>query len=286
MSDLRFDRAGGKLRIAALLATLATPALVHAQAAGTASADTGLSEIIVTATKSGAASLQKVPIAIQALSGETLMQRGATSFVDFAGSVPSLQFNDLGPGDKKYIIRGVASTGASTVGVYYDEAVITAANSNDGGGRNADIRLYDLERVEVLKGPQGTLYGASSMSGTIRFITNKPKYDVFEGNITGEIGATQKGGTNYNLHGTINLPIVKDKLALRATGWLDDQSGYIDQPRIPAGRRDNVNNEDVRGGRVLLRFNPAEALTLTASVTVQSLKSGGQRQAAYLQPDR
>lgn len=275
MSDLRFDRAGGKLRIAALLATLATPALVHAQAAGTASADTGLSEIIVTATKSGAASLQKVPIAIQALSGETLMQRGATSFVDFAGSVPSLQFNDLGPGDKKYIIRGVASTGASTVGVYYDEAVITAANSNDGGGRNADIRLYDLERVEVLKGPQGTLYGASSMSGTIRFITNKPKYDVFEGNITGEIGATQKGGTNYNLHGTINLPIVKDKLALRATGWLDDQSGYIDQPRIPAGRRDNVNNEDVRGGRVLLRFNPAEALTLTASVTVQNLKSGG-----------
>lgn len=233
----------------------------------------GLADIVVTANKRGAQSLQNVPISIQAVTGDTLAARGAISFVDFAGSVPSLQFNDLGPGDKKYIIRGVTSTGASTVGVYYDEAVITAANSNDGGGRNADIRLYDLERIEVLKGPQGTLYGASSMSGTIRFITNKPNLTEFGGNVTGEIGSTRKGGTNYNLHGTLNLPIVNDKLAIRLTGWYDDQSGYIDQVRIPAGPLKNVNNELAKGGRALVRWKPIDDFTLTGSATIQKLSS-------------
>ena len=238
-------------------------------------ADGGLEEIIVTATKSGASSLQKVPIAIQAISGETLSARGADNFAKFAGSVPSLQFDDLGPGDKKYIIRGVTSTGASTVGVYYDEAVISASNSNDGGGRNADIRLYDLERIEVLKGPQGTLYGASSMSGTIRYITNKPQLNLFEGNATAEIGATEKGGLNYNVHGTVNVPIVKDVLALRVTGWLDNESGFIDQTRLATGRVNNVNDEHVTGGRALLRFRPSDSFTLTASATSQNLTSHG-----------
>ena len=268
-----------------LIATLALPASAASaqQQSGSPketgsqkSADAGgLEEIVVTATKSGAASLQKVPIAIQAISGETLNARGADNFAKFAGSVPSLQFDDLGPGDKKYIIRGVTSTGASTVGVYYDEAVISASNANDGGGRNADIRLYDLERIEVLKGPQGTLYGASSMSGTIRYITNKPRFNVFEGNVTTEIGATEKGGLNYNLHGTVNVPIVKDVLALRVTGWLDHESGFIDQTRLATGRVKNVNDERVTGGRALLRFRPSDAFTLTASATTQKLKSHG-----------
>jgi iron complex outermembrane receptor protein len=259
-----------------LLAGAAIPQVAYAQDAATAAAsDNGLAEIVVTASKRGAESLQSVPIAIQALTGETLAAKGANSFADFAGSVPSLQFNDLGPGDKKYIIRGVSSTGASTVGVYYDEAVITAANSNDGGGRNADIRLYDLERIEVLKGPQGTLYGASSMSGTIRFITAKPKMTDFEGNVTGEVSSTKKGGTNYNLHGTLNLPIVNDVLAIRATGWLDDQSGYIDAVRIPSGRIKDINNDNTKGGRVIARLTPNSDLTITASATVQRTHSDG-----------
>jgi iron complex outermembrane receptor protein len=240
-----------------------------------ASNNGGLADIVVTADKRSAVSLQKVPITVQAISGEVLTAKGAKTFEDFAGSVPGLQFDDLGPGDKKYIIRGINSTGASTVGVYYDEAVITAANSNDGGGRNADIRLYDLERIEVLKGPQGTLYGASSMSGTIRFITAKPKMDVFEGNVTGDISDTQKGGANYNLHGTLNIPIVPDLLAIRATGWLDDQSGYIDAVRIPAGRVNGINNDNTKGGRVLARFTPAPNLNIVGSVTVQRTHSDG-----------
>jgi len=251
----------------------------HAQSTGSTTpvtpSSSALQEIIVTADKRGASSLQKVPITIQALSGELLAAKGAKTFEDFATSVPGLQFDDLGPGDKKYIIRGINSTGASTVGVYYDEAVITAANSNDGGGRNADIRLYDLERIEVLKGPQGTLYGASSMSGTIRFITTKPRMNVFEGNITGDISGTHKGSANYNLHGTVNVPIVNDLLAIRATGWIDDQSGYIDAVRIPAGRVNNINNDKTKGGRVIARLTPSPDFTLTGSVTVQHTHSDG-----------
>lgn len=282
----RIRRAGHRpgLIATSLIATLALPgsAVAAQQSAPSNQAGSakqgdggGLEEIIVTATKSGAASLQKVPIAIQAISGETLNARGADNFAKFAGSVPSLQFDDLGPGDKKYIIRGVTSTGASTVGVYYDEAVISASNSNDGGGRNADIRLYDLERIEVLKGPQGTLYGASSMSGTIRYITNKPRLNLFEGNATAEVGTTEKGGFNYNLHGTVNVPIVKDMLALRVTGWLDHESGFIDQTRLGTGRVNNVNDEHVTGGRALLRFKPSDSFTLTASATTQKLTSKG-----------
>ncbi|HEY0271197.1 MAG TPA: TonB-dependent receptor, partial [Sphingomonas sp.] len=253
------------------------PAFAQSTSSTRADAGTsgGLADIVVTADKRGAVSLQKVPITIQALSGELLAAKGAKTFEDFAGSVPGLQFDDLGPGDKKYIIRGINSSGASTVGAYYDEAVISAANSNDGGGRNADIRLYDLDRIEVLKGPQGTLYGASSMSGTIRFITTKPKMDVFEGNITGDVSGTQKGGANYNLHGTVNIPIVDDLLAVRATGWLDDQSGYIDAVRIPAGPVKNINNDDTKGGRVLARLTPAPDLTITGSITVQTTHSDG-----------
>ena len=261
------------------LALLASATTAHAQDAQptTPAADNGegLQEIVVTADKRGATSLQKVPIAIQALSGDLLAAKGVVTFEDFATSVPGLQFQDLGPGDKKYVIRGINSTGASTVGVYYDEAVITAANSNDGGGRNADIRLYDLDRIEVLRGPQGTLYGASSMSGTIRFITAKPKMDKFEGNVSTEISATEKGGVNYNLHGTLNLPIVSDLLAVRATGWIDDQSGFIDAVRIPAGRVNNINNDKAQGGRIVARLTPSSDLSVTGSVTIQHGRSDG-----------
>ena len=92
----------------------------------------------------------------------------------FAGSVPGLQFQNLGPGDSEYIIRGINGSGPSVVGAYLDEYVITASDQQDGGGKNAPVQLVDVERVEVLNGPQGTLYGSNSMAGNIRFITRKP----------------------------------------------------------------------------------------------------------------
>lgn len=237
--------------------------------------ETEVADIIVTATKRGDEALRNVPIAIQALTGDALSKSGATQFSDYASRVPSLSFQDLGPGDKKYIIRGINSTGAATVGAYYDEAVISADNRNDGGGRNTDIRLYDIERIEVLKGPQGTLYGASSESGTIRIITKKPDMLNFGGYIAGELSTTHKGGTNYNINGALNLPIVEDKLAARVVGWYVDDSGFVDQTRIPAGLLKDVNNDRTSGGRATLRYTPTESFTLTASATIQKTHSDG-----------
>jgi outer membrane receptor protein involved in Fe transport len=254
--------------------------LALARAAGAADAPPAqpqgvLTEISVTASKRGEQSVQDVPAAIQALGGEDLAASGAVSFQDFAGRVPSLSYQDLGPGDKKYVIRGITSSGPATVGVYYDEAVITAANAEDGGGRNADIALFDLDRVEVLKGPQGTLYGASSMSGTIRYITKKPVLDAFEGHVGAEYSNTTHGGDNYTINGTINLPIVDGRLALRATGWNVDYSGFIDMPRLPAGPKKGVNDSVTRGGRVTLRWQATDDLSVLATATTQTLTSGG-----------
>lgn len=255
--------------------TTASGAAQPAQAAPQAPDDSTVPDVIVTASKRGDESIRNVPITVQALTGDTLAKAGVTQFAEYATRVPGLAFQDLGPGDKKYVIRGVNSTGAATVGAYYDEAVISADNRNDGGGRNVDLKLYDIQRIEVLKGPQGTLYGASSESGTIRIITNKPDTHNVSGYIAGDISGTQKGGANYNINGAINLPIVDDKLALRVVGWFVSDSGYIDQPRIESGRLDNVNNDRTGGGRALLRFTPTGNFSITASATYQKQHSDG-----------
>ena len=183
----RPDRSPARYRISVLAITgAALLAFVATETMAQDSADFGIEEIVVTSSKRGAQLLQSVPAAIQAVTGETLENMGIADFTGIAGQIPSLVYQDLGPGDREYVIRGINSTGAATVGVYYDETVITARNKQDGGGRQADIKLYDLERIEILKGPQGTLYGASSMSGTIRLITRKPDPTQFEGRIEGE----------------------------------------------------------------------------------------------------
>ncbi|MEP7243240.1 MAG: TonB-dependent receptor [Gammaproteobacteria bacterium] len=245
-----------------------------ARAAEEPSADS-LEEVVVTADKRGETSTQSVPIAIQAISGATLEKTGAVEFADYAATVPSLSYADLGPGDKKYVIRGITSTGPATVGVYYDEAVITASNANDGGGRQPDIRLFDLDRIEVLKGPQGTLYGASSMSGTIRYITRKPDLEKLGGYVEAEGSDTEKGNTNWGVNGALNLPIVEGKLALRVTGWDVDNSGYIDNPRIPAGAIKDINNDVTKGGRATLRWQALDNLNILATATYQTLKANG-----------
>jgi len=266
--------------IGLLLASTAFPAFAQqgsdaAVPAADTQANDKVEDIIVTASKRGDESIRNVPITVQALTGDTLVKSGITQFSEYATRVPGLAFQDLGPGDKKYVLRGINSTGAATVGSYYDEAVISANNANDGGGRNVDIKLYDIQRIEVLKGPQGTLYGASSESGTIRVITNKPDTHEFGGYVAGEISGTHKGGANYHVNGAVNLPIVEDKLALRVVGWFDDDSGFIDQPRIPSGRLNNVNTDNTSGGRALLRYTPTDNFSLTASATYQKQHSDG-----------
>jgi len=119
-------------------------------------------------------------VSIQAISGDALQRSGASGIMDVAGSIPGLAIQDLGPGDKKYVIRGVNSAGGLYNRYLLRRAVISGSNADDGGGFESDIRLYDLDRVEVLRGPQGTLYGASSMSARIRFIPKLPDLNKIE----------------------------------------------------------------------------------------------------------
>ena len=279
--------------VAGLIAIAWLPGLATAADAAAAGASAGtLEEVVVTANKLNAENVLDAPAAIQAISGDTLQREGASGIMSIAGEVPGLSVQDLGPGDKKYVIRGINSTGDSTTGVYYGEAVISGTNGDDGGGFQPDIRLYDLQRVEVLRGPQGTLYGASSMSGTIRFIPKEPDMKDLGGYLTLERSETQHASGNYNFNGAINLPIVSDQLALRLVGWKLYDSGYIDQTRVgvgvtanntsgtptpvqPLGFLGGVNWDDVGGGRAILRYQPTDNLTIDANFTSQTETSGG-----------
>ncbi len=263
------------LCLAGVAAAAALPGIaVAADSAAPESAP--LEEITVTANKLNAQKVLDIPVTIQAISGDALQRAGSVGIMDIAGDIPGLSIQDLGPGDKKYVIRGINSTGASTTGVYYGEAVISGSNADDGGGFESDIRLYDLDRVEVLRGPQGTLYGASSMSGTIRFIPKSPDLNKLDGYLTMEGSQTAHASGNYNVNGALNLPLVEGVLSLRMVGWKLYDSGYIDQIRVgTVGLIKGVNDDDVGGGRAILRYQPTENLTIDANYTAQTEKSNG-----------
>ncbi len=278
-------------------ATLGAPLTALGQTAPAGSG--GLEEIVVTANKLNAQKVLDIPASIQAIGGDALQASGVSGIIDVAGQIPGLSIQDLGPGDKKYVIRGINSTGDATTGVYYGEAVISGSNADDGGGFESDIRLYDLNRIEVLRGPQGTLYGASSMSGTIRFVPNSPDLHNLGGYLTTEGSETSHASGNYNINGALNLPIIDGKLAVRLVGWKLYDSGYIDQTRVGQGVtgltnvgtskapnfqslpvvglgfKKGVNDDDVGGGRAIVRFQPTDNLTIDANYTAQTETSGG-----------
>jgi outer membrane receptor protein involved in Fe transport len=282
---------------AAMAALIGLPLAAQGDTSG--ATDSSLNEIVVTANKLNAQKVLDIPVSIQAISGDALQAAGASGIMSIAGDIPGLSIQDLGPGDKKYVIRGINSTGDSTTGVYYGEAVISGSNSDDGGGFESDIRLYDMDRIEVLRGPQGTLYGASSMSGTIRYIPKAPDLNTVGGYITVEGSETAQASGNYNFNGALNLPIIDGVLALRIVGWKIYDSGYINQIRVgegvsglvntgtaakpnyqvePAqalGYLKGVNDDDVGGGRAILRFQPSDKLTIDTTYTAQTETSGG-----------
>ena len=244
-----------------------------------------IEEILVTASKRGAVALRDIPMSIQAFTGEDLERRGIVEFIDYARSISGLSFEDQGPGDKKYVLRGTQSVGAATTGIYFDDIVITGSNRQDGGGRQPDIRLVDMERIESLKGPQGTLYGASSMSGTIRMITSKPNTTEFAGAINAGIGSTESAsGENYDFDGMLNIPLVQDKLAVRLVGYYGEEAGYIDDTLdygIGGLGAEGANVVTVEGGRVALRWNVTDDVRLDAMWIAQDTKTDG---AAWFQP--
>ena len=255
------------------------------------SAQTVLEEVIVTATKHGEVSVQDVPIGIQAIGGDAIDDFNFRSVEEFARLAPSMTFATQGRGDSQLIIRGISSPGSSTVGVYFDEAVITGANFQDGGGRTPDIGAYDVQRVEILKGPQGTLFGASAMSGAVRIITNKPDASGFDANA--QVGGLtiDHGGEGFSTNGMINIPIIDDVLAIRGVGWYQDEDGFIDtffgyapvvqDPVITAGTPTapgfaaDLNDLEKVGGRIALRWNVNESMTFDAFGLYQKTEIGG-----------
>jgi len=251
--------------------------LAFAVIVGAVSAQTAIEEITVTATKRGAVSVQDIPAGIKAVTGDFIRDHELRSFDDIARVEPSLQFAKAAAGDLQPIIRGIQSPGAGTVGVYFDEAVITGQNFQDGGGRTPDIGAYDLARVEILKGPQGTLFGASSMTGTVRLISNKPDATGFDADVAVRGNGLKDGDAGYGANGMLNLPIFENQFALRAVGWYEFGGGFIDHYtglNAVTERKDADETEKI-GGRIMARWTPNEKLTFDAFAMYQKIEVDG-----------
>ena len=207
--------------------------LASATAAADANADSeGIQEIVVTAQRR-TENMQEVPITIQALTAETLTQLNVSTFDDFVKYLPNVTAANNGPGQENIYMRGLSANGVSgnqgggATGPFPNVAIYLDEQSGQVPGRNLDVYAADLDRIEVLEGPQGTLFGAGAQAGVLRYITNKPKLDVTEGNVDAGYAVTSHGDPSSNATGVINLPLVPDTLAVRAVIYSDTRGGYI-----------------------------------------------------------
>lgn len=264
------------------LAIAVSTAVVGIQAAQAQQKTQGLEEIVVTATKR-AENLQNVPESITAFTTQDILNRGFTGLSDYAKFIPALDFAKRQPGGTTVVFRGVAASGLEygarpTSSVYLDEQPITAA------GLNPDPRLIDIQRVEALSGPQGTLFGDASEAGTLRIITNKPDASAFNSWVQATGNNVDHGDWGYDFSGMVNLPMIKDTLALRLVGFRTREAGYIDNVlgTSPGGTftnkadvKKNVNSQDITGGRAALRWTPDGSLTVDLSAIFQETKTHG-----------
>jgi outer membrane receptor protein involved in Fe transport len=206
---------------------LTAPTIAQAPAAGDAGGD-----IIVTARKTDER-LQDVPISINAVSGEQLRDRGAVDVKDVLRTIPGVAYEGTERGQSSYNIRGVATvTSSPTVGLYLDDIALVTNGTESTGA--FDPVFFDMARIEVLKGPQGTLYGGSSMGGAIKYVSARPDLARVGGSAAVGVATTAHGAASYNGEGVINLPIVTDRLAIRVGGYYHHDGGYIDnRPNLP-----------------------------------------------------
>ena len=226
-----------------------------------------LEEVIVTSTRREEA-LHRIPLSVTAFSTEDLAARGTDDLQDLLIAVASVDYAAILPGLATINIRGIsAPIGESTVGLYIDEVPITG----DLGGQ-PDIKTFDVARVEVVRGPQGTLYGEGSMGGTVRIITSKPQLNDWNGSAEAVWKSTDHGGTGYSLSGMLNAPLVDGKLGLKLVGIHREMDGFIDNTQLGIN---DINDEETTGGRASLRWRPTERLTLDGTVLFQSTEVGG-----------
>ncbi|HEX4506392.1 MAG TPA: TonB-dependent receptor [Alphaproteobacteria bacterium] len=242
-----------------------------------AAADAGLQEVVVTAQKRSE-NLKNIPISISAISGYDLQAKQIANYDDIARAVPGVSFNSIGASEglDNITIRGVSSTsGSATVGIYLDDVSMTVKNFFDG---SAQPKLFDIDRIEVLRGPQGTLYGASSMGGTIKFVTKQPDLENFNGEVQSDLSGTVHGGVNYSEAGVLNVPIVPGVAAIRTSVSYSSDSGYIDHyariegrpgPLLDSGANQEANLMLRTTGKLLL----GDDTTITPGVFFQRDKA-------------
>jgi outer membrane receptor protein involved in Fe transport len=255
-----------------------------------------LAEIVVTAEKRES-TVQNTPISLTALSGVDIQERGVTDLSSLLQSVPGVSTRSSGPGLSEFEMRGVASTGGNspTVGFYYDDTPLTAPADTNEGKVVISPALYDLNRVEVLRGPQGTLYGSGSMGGTIKVVPNAPDPSAFDSSVEAVLGGTDHAGFNHAENAMVNLPFANGIAAVRIVGSYEDDSGWIDRivenpfplPTNGGATRGNVLTApvtaDYKGVNDLQRttvrisavVNPLEGLSITPAFLYQKMTSSG-----------
>jgi len=255
-----------------------------------------LEEIIVTAEKRES-TVQTTPISLTAVTGADIQDRGLANLDNLVQSVPGVSIRTSGPGMGEFEMRGIASTGGNspTVGFYYDDVSLTAPSASNEGKIVISPALYDLNRVEVLRGPQGTLYGSGSMGGTIKVVPNAPNLDSFDASAQATFGDTDHGGFDHAENAMVNLPFGAGLAAVRIVGSYARDAGWVDRvviapgefpPANPATRGNilaasvaaeyhDVNDVERTTVRVSALIKPVEGLSITPSFFYQKLAAGG-----------
>jgi iron complex outermembrane receptor protein len=263
---------------AASVALMAAPSMALAQSAGGSTVD----EVIVTATKRPE-TIQNVPFSINAQTEDDIRRTNATDIEDLSRNVAGLTIQNLGPGQSQVAIRGVSAGQVvrdqpgvkEQVGVYLDESVISLSLFTP------DLDLFDLNRVETLRGPQGTLFGSGSIGGTIRYITNQPVIGKSEGTMEANANLVDGDSLGGGLKGAVNMP-VSDKMAVRAVGYWTEYGGFISALREGGSVDEDVNTGRRVGGRLSVLFQPTPDISITPRVVYQEVRADGfNRQEAY-----
>lgn len=263
-------------KLVALLGSAASIMLAASQAS--AQSD----EVIVTATKR-AQSVQDVPFSVNAQTADDMQRTGSQNLEDISRNIAGLSIQNLGPGQSQVGIRGVSAGQIvrdqpgvkEQVGVYLDESVISLSLFTP------DLDLFDLNRVEALRGPQGTLFGSGSIGGTIRYITNQPKLGVTEGLVEGNFNLIDGGGEGGHGKGMINVPL-GDKAAFRGVVYWTEYAGFIDALREGGAVQKDVNDGKRYGGRFSVRWEPTEAIAITPRFVYQDVDvEGFNREEVY-----
>jgi outer membrane receptor protein involved in Fe transport len=246
-----------------------------AQTAAPSTGSNQLQEVVVTANRSGAESVQNVAIPISVVNPTEADRSGLGNLSDLTKFSPSLSIVEGAPGFNQITMLGLTSmpyrtsdtSDRSLVAVYLDDTPISVQ------GQTPDLRVYDLERVEILRGPQGTLYGDSSMAGTIRYITAKPSSTSSFGTLEATGADTDHGSPSYSLRGMFNTPIIENVLSFRATVYTGHDGGFIDN--IGDRNKKDANSNDSTQARAALRWTPDPTLTVDLSATYEGSDAHG-----------